>query len=387
MWGLRMLQRLFTLQELEASLQLSISTLRRAIRAGELPHIRAGKKGQIRVSEDAVNAFLERASVFKAGASARPTATINLANHVDKPELAIREGHVGNGLGYKIINADVNQGLRSLPSDEFHTAITSPAYFWQRDYEVEGQIGHEATIEGYVQALVRPFKELRRVLRPDGTFFLNIGDAYYNAKGKPHGRDKKHSGRQLAREVLRAVDGPGLGLPRKSLIGLPWRVAIAMQETGWTLRSAVIWERPGNLGEPTAHDRPHRTYEHVFIFSKSVRYFFNRHALKGNEDIWSIAARPENPHSHCAPFPRELVDRCLACGCPEGGAVLDPFLGSGTTAISALSSGRSVVGIELNPNYCEEAERRVLVEIGRNQNGQGKRLDKLKILSQPLNHL
>jgi len=358
-----MLQRLFTLQELEASLKLSISTLRRAIKAGDLPHIRAGKKGQIRISEDAVQAFLEKASGVAAGLRTSAMATAGRAERVGKSALPIREGYVGKKLTYKIINADVNHGLKSLPSDSFHTAITSPAYFWQRDYEVRGQIGHEATIEGYVQALVEPFKELKRVLRPDGTFFLNIGDAYYNAKGKPHGRDKKHSARKLAREVLRAVDGPGLGLPRKSLIGLPWRVALAMQETGWTLRSAVIWERPGNLGEPTAHDRPHRTYEHVFIFSKSVKYFFNRDALNGEEDIWSIAARPENPHSHCAPFPSELVERCLACGCPEGGSVLDPFLGSGTTAISALRSGRNVVGIELNPSYCEEAERRVLGEI------------------------
>ena len=310
-----------------------------------------------------MRAFLEKESGFKAGRGASAGTTEDRTELVGKSDLVVREGYVGKKLSYKIINADVNDGLKSLPSDSFHTAITSPAYFWQRDYEVEGQIGHEATIEGYVQALVEPFKELKRVIRPDGTFFLNIGDAYYNAKGKPHGRDKKHSGRQLAREVLRAVDGPGLGLPRKSLIGLPWRVAIAMQETGWTLRSAVIWERPGNLGEPTAHDRPHRTYEHVFIFSKSVKYFFNRDALKDEEDIWSIVARPENPHSHCAPFPGELVDRCLACGCPEGGTVLDPFLGSGTTAISALRSGRSIVGIELNPNYCEEAEQRVLVEI------------------------
>ena len=227
---------------------------------------------------------------------------------------------------------------------------------------MEGQLGHEATIEDYVQALVEPFKELKRVLRPNGTFFLNIGDAYYNAKGKPHGRDKKNSGRQLARNQLRAVDGPGLGLPRKSLIGLPWRVAIAMQGTGWTLRSAVIWERLGNLGEPTAHDRPHRTYENIFIFAKSVKYYFNREALGNEEDIWTIAARPENPHSHAAPFPMELVDRCLACGCPDDGIVLDPFLGSGTTTLAALRSGRSAVGIELNPNYCNEAEQRILAE-------------------------
>jgi DNA modification methylase len=273
------------------------------------------------------------------------------------------EGSFRNGLSYKILNADVNVGLRSLPAESVDCAVTSPAYFWQRDYGYEGQIGHEQTIDDYVSALVEPFKELRRVLCERGTFFLNIGDAYYNAKGKPHGTDRKSSGRQLARTTLRAVDGPGLGLPRKSLIGLPWRVALAMQTSGWTLRSSVIWERPGCLGEPTAHDRPHRTYEHVFIFAKSPKYFFDRDALGGEEDIWRIAARPDNPHSHAAPFPVQLVDRCLACGCPKNGVVLDPFLGSGTTAISALRAGRSVIGIDMKPGYCDEAEQRIIREM------------------------
>jgi site-specific DNA-methyltransferase (adenine-specific) len=357
-----MLQRLFTLQELEVSLKLSVSTLRRAVRSGELLHIKVGKKGQIRVTEEAIQAYLARTSRNTSLPVVRNAAAVDPDQISPEVGLSVRNGYVGKKLSYKIINADVMDGLKSLPSDYVHTAITSPAYFWQRDYEVKGQIGHEATIEEYIRALVEPFTELKRVLRSDGTFFLNIGDAYYNAKGKPHGRDKKHSGRQLARNTLRAVDGPGLGLPRKSLIGLPWRVALAMQATGWTLRSAVIWERPGNLGEPTAHDRPHRTYEHIFIFSKSVKYYFKREALGDEEDIWTIAARPENPHSHAAPFPMELVNRCLACGCPENGLVLDPFLGSGTTTIAALRSGRSAIGIELNPNYCVEAEQRVLSE-------------------------
>jgi len=362
-----MLERFFTLQELEETLKLSISTLRRAIRTGELQHVRLGKKGQIRVSEASVHAFLAKSKPTDNSEGHCLSSVVSEVPRTSGSDMQTLAGHVGSNQSYKILNADVSEGLRSLPSDLVHTAVTSPAYFWQRDYECEGQIGHEATIDEYVSALVEPFRELRRVLRPDGVFFLNIGDAYYNAKGKPHGRDKKNSGRQLAREKLRAVDGPGLGLPRKSLIGLPWRVATAMQSTGWTLRSAVIWERPGSLGEPTAHDRPHRTYENVFIFSKGPKYYFNREALDGEEDIWRIAARPENPHSHCAPFPTELVDRCLACGCPEEGVVLDPFLGSGTTAISALRSGRSAIGIELNPKYCAEAEQRILAEFSRSE--------------------
>ena len=120
------------------------------------------------------------------------------------------------------------------------------------------------------------FGELRRTLKPAGTFFLNLGDTYYSAKGRPHGRDDKHNGRQMMRRHLRAVDGPGLGLPRKSLIGIPWRVALALQDDGWTLRSSIIWQRPASLPEPTAHDRPWRTFEYVFLFSKSPRYWFHR---------------------------------------------------------------------------------------------------------------
>jgi excisionase family DNA binding protein len=358
-----MLQRLHTLGELQASLRVSMSTLRRAVRSGELEHVRAGRRGQIRVSEAALQAYLEKMS-----GRSKPPADVEIANaegpgEHEEGQFVVHEGHVGKDATFRILNADVAQGLRSLPSESVHCAVTSPAYFWQRDYGVEGQMGHEATIEEYVQKLTDAFRELKRVLREDGVFFLNIGDAYYNAKGKPHGKDKKHAARQLARAKLRAVDGPGLGLPRKSLIGLPWRVALAMQATGWTLRSDVIWERPGCLGEPTAHDRPHRTYEHVFIFVKGVKYYFNRGALGDDEDIWSIPARPDNPYNHCAPFPKELVDRCLACGCPQNGVVLDIFLGSGTTAVSALRSGRSVIGIELNPDYCELARRRIEAEI------------------------
>ena len=168
----------------------------------------------------------------------------------------------------------------------------------------------------------------------------------------------------MARRQLRAVDGPSLGLPRKSLIGIPWRVALALQADGWTLRSAVIWQRRGSLPEPTARDRPWRTYEHIFIFSKSTRYWFDRSALNGDEDVWQIVARPKNPGAHFAPYPRELVDRCLSCGCPPGGVVLDPFVGSGTTILSALHRDSSSIGIELNPEYCSVIKERITSEFG-----------------------
>lgn len=281
---------------------------------------------------------------------------------VDGEEVIVIEGKHGRA-AWKVINADVNAGLSLLDDESVNCIVTSPPYYWQRDYEVDGQIGHEDTIDGFVKALADTFEAAKRVLRADGVLFLNLGDTYYSAKGRPHGRDKKHNGRQMARRKLRAVDGPGLGLPRKSLIGIPWRVALALQERGLTLRSAAIWQRPGSLGEPTAKDRPWRTYEHVFIFSKNPRYWFNRDGLNGDEDIWQIVARPENPGSHFAPYPRELVDRCLACGCPPGGTVLDPFVGSGTTMLQALRRGSPAIGIDLNREYCEFIEHRIETEL------------------------
>jgi excisionase family DNA binding protein len=361
------LERLLTLKEIAAAVQVSIPTLRRAVKRGELIHERVGSRGQVRISPANLQAWVSRRGGVVPGRTAEvaegrgdfvydfPTRT-----HPSAKPPRERTGDVGDGLSYRVITADVLAGLGSLAPKSVSAIVTSPPYYWQRDYEVDGQIGHEPTIKGYVDTLADVFAAAKVALADDGLLFLNIGDAYYNAKGKPHGRDRKHGARQLARQMLRAVDGPGLGLPRKSLIGLPWRVALALQDKGWTLRSSVIWHRPNTLGEATSHDRPWRTHENVFIFSKGPRYFFDREGLAGEEDIWTIKARPANPYAHCAPYPVELVEKCLACGCRPGGLVLDPFLGSGTTAIAALRTGRSAVGIELNDNYSALAEQRIL---------------------------
>lgn len=253
---------------------------------------------------------------------------------------------------WAILGGDVRAGLSALADESVDCIVTSPPYYWQRDYGVDGQIGHESSIQGFVEALRGVFAMAKRVLRRDGTMFLNLGDTYYSAKGQPHGKDDKHRGRMLARRTLRAVDGPGLGLPRKSLIGIPWRVAIALQDDGWTLRSDIIWRRPGTMPEPTAHDRPWNTHEHVFLFTPSPRYFFDRTALAGEEDIWHIVARPENPGSHFAPFPFSLAERCIRCGCRPDGVVLDPFAGSGTTLLAARALGFASIGIELSQDYC-----------------------------------
>lgn len=259
-------------------------------------------------------------------------------------------------MSVRILTGDCRQVLATLPDESVHCVVTSPPYYWQRDYGHPDQIGHEQTIGGFVRAMVETFAQVKRVLRRDGVLFLNLGDTYYSAKGKPHGRDLKSAGRQMARQVLRAVDGPGLGLPRKSLIGIPWRTALALQDDGWTLRSDIIWHRPGSLGEPTAKDRPARAHEHIFMFSRSPRYAYGD---VPTTDVWSFQARPNNPDRHAAPFPDELVERCLEIGCPVGGTVLDPFGGSGTTARVADRLGRDALLIELNPTYATMARDRL----------------------------
>lgn len=263
-----------------------------------------------------------------------------------------------------IYQGDCRKVLQDLPARSVNCVVTSPPYFWQRDYGVDGQSGMEPTIDEFVGGLREVFDGLRRVLAVDGTAWLNLGDTYYSAKGRPHGRDAKHRSRRLPR--LRAVDGPGLGLPRKSLIGIPWRVALALQQDGWTLRSAVAWVRSSALPEPTARDRPWRTYEHVFLFSRRPRYFFDRGALDGEEDVWLIEPErnSDSRGSHYAPYPRALVQRCVRAGCPDGGVVLDPFLGGGTTMSAALEIGRSAVGIELNRAFCDQVAGRLRSRAG-----------------------
>lgn len=261
------------------------------------------------------------------------------------------------GRAWDLIQGDCREQSALLEPESIDCVVTSPPYFWQRDYDVDGQIGMEATIDGFVDNIVSSMESLRNSLKPTGTVFLNLGDTYYNAKGRPHGEDAKHRSRRMS--VLRAVDGPGLGLPRKSLIGIPWRVALAMQEAGWTLRSDIIWMRKSSIPEPTAKDRPWRKYEHVFMFTKAVKYHFNRDGLQGEEDVWFI--EPERNSiargTHYAPYPRELVRRCIDVGCPEDGTVLDPFAGGGTTMSVALNMKRHAVGIELNAEFCDHIAR------------------------------
>jgi DNA modification methylase len=226
---------------------------------------------------------------------------------------------------------------------------------------VDGQIGMESSVQGFVDNIVSVFEGVHHVLKPGGVAFLNLGDTYYNAKGRPHGRDAKHRARTLARTQLRAVDGPGLGLPRKSLLGIPWRVALALADWGWTLRSEIIWVRRSSMPEPTAHDRPWRQHEHVFLFSKGVKYYFDRDGMPGQEDVWEIEPerRSATRGEHYAPYPEALVERCLRAGCPDSGTALDPFAGGGTTLAVAQRLGLHSIGIDLNKSFCDVIVRRM----------------------------
>lgn len=260
-------------------------------------------------------------------------------------------GHTREGIPWQVHRGDVITVLSQVPARTFNCVVTSPPYYWQRDYKVEGQIGLEGTISAYVSRLADSMDQVRRVLTNDGVLFLNLGDTYYSAKGQPKGNDKKSRARRFG---LRAVDASGLGVPRKTIIGIPWRVALEMVNRGWVLRSPIVWQRDACLPEPTAKDRPWRTYEMIFMFSKSPKYYFDRKKLHGDEDIWKISERPVNARGiHSAAFPDTLVERCLDVGCPDGGAVLDPFAGSGTVLRVSLRSGRPATGIDLSERFCD----------------------------------
>ena len=266
------------------------------------------------------------------------------------------------GNSWEIRCDDALTVLRGMADSSVDCTITSPPYFWLRDYGTQGQIGLESTVDEYVQRLCDVLDQVLRVLHRNGLLFLNMGDTYYSGKGMSTGIDQKSSKRRFG---LRAVDqagGLGIGLQRKSLIGIPWRVGLALMERGWVLRSTIIWHRENCLRE-AVRDRPSRSYEYIFMFAKDRRYFFDKQPLidkKIDEDMWTVAARPKLASKlNTAPFPDDLVSRCLQIGCRKGGTVLDPFVGTGTTIRVALSSGFSAIGIDLNHKFCSYAAEQI----------------------------
>ena len=293
----------------------------------------------------------------------------------------------------KIINGDCLVTLKQIPDQSIHCCVTSPPYWGLRDYGVPGQLGLEKTPEEYTAKMVEIFREVRRVLRDDGTLWLNLGDSYAS--------DTKGSGGHNPKQDSNVGSWTGTiklnhGIKPKDLVGIPWRVAFALQADGWYLRSDIIWHKPNPMPESVT-DRPTKAHEYIFLMSKSERYYYDGESIKeratglsmsfngsktiksgANGDrndggrnkvglvvqsinkrtVWTVPTHPY-PEAHFATFPPDLIKPCIKAGCPEEGIVVDPFMGSGTTAEVCCNLNRQFIGIELNPEYCKLADARI----------------------------
>ena len=304
----------------------------------------------------------------------------------------------------RILCGDALEMLRTLPDNSVHCCVTSPPYYALRDYGVDGQIGREDTPAQYVARLTDVFSEVRRVLRPSGTLWLNIADTYAGKGNQGDSVDPKYPNGRTGQTV--AINRRVEGCKAKDMIGIPWMLAFALRDSGWYLRSDIIWMKANPMPE-SCKDRPSRCYEHVFLLTKSRSYYYDAAAiaepvaestpmrmrrkfgknkysagipgqahqhlndyrpngyaeediplLRNKRDVWQINSVPYKG-AHFAAYPPRLVETYLLAGCPQDGIVLDPFLGSGTTAAVAKQMGRHYIGIELNPDYCELAKQRI----------------------------
>ena len=326
------------------------------------------------------------------------------------------------------MNLEIKQGdclevLKTLQSESINCCITSPPYWGLRDYGHDGQIGLESTPEAYVAKIVEVFREVRRVLREDGTCWVNLGDSYasngcyINAwMKKDHNKEKQHlhTSNHTRYEDRKAFRGGEWRIKAKDLVGIPWRVAFALQADGWYLRQDIIWAKPNPMPESVT-DRCTKAHEYIFLMSKNPNYYFDnesikersvwdvdgngtikraerqREGLKSNptemkngirikypngkhgegqqspktiygkrnkRSVWSVNVKPYK-EAHFATFPKELIEPCVLAGCPKDGTILDPFGGSGTTAEVAIENGRNALLIELNPEYIELAKTRI----------------------------
>jgi DNA modification methylase len=290
-----------------------------------------------------------------------------------------------------IRQGDCRDVLRTLPAESVHCVVTSPPYFGLRDYGIAGQIGLEATPEAFVAEMVAVFRAVRRVLRKDGTAWVNIGDSYSANKGMGntgrHGNGDSWGGDGVDKRNLP-------GLKPKDLIGVPWMLAFALRSDGWYLRQDIIWSKPNPKPE-SVRDRCTKAHEYLFLLSKSERYYYDADAIaedavariqqrltaptdhpkaklfggknfvdggisetRNRRSVWEVATQPYS-EAHFATFPPALIEPCILAGCPKGGTVLDPFGGAGTTGLVADRLGRNAILIELNPAYAAMTERRI----------------------------
>lgn len=320
----------------------------------------------------------------------------------------------------KILHGDALTILKTLPSESIDCVVTSPPYWGLRDYGIKNQIGLEKTPEEYVNKLVEIFREIRRTLKKEGTCWLNLGDSYASGGNGGHG-DKQHSNRGTRALAGKAKKAPA-GLKSKDIVGIPWRVAFALQADGWYLRQDIIWAKPNPMPESVT-DRCTKSHEYIFLLTKSPKYYFDNEAIKeksltfetenrpmgvikdrlyndnlkistlrhkniqiqgrqphsfhlrrtrGEADekyakrnkrsVWTVTTQPYRD-AHFATFPEDLIIPMVKAGCPEKGIVLDPFMGAGTTAVVARKLGRNYLGIELNSGYIKMAERRMAQNI------------------------
>lgn len=258
-----------------------------------------------------------------------------------------------------LLHGDALAEAASLPNGSVDCIVTSPPYFGLRDYGSESQYGLEETPAAYVETMRALFNECRRVLADNGTLWLNIGDSYSGIRGGKSAPDNKNK----HAEADTPSSFTGKGSQRKNLLGIPWRVAFALQDDGWILRNSIIWNKPNAMPESVT-DRLSGRHENLFMFSKSQRYWFDLDPIreasgggvgrndrgKNPGDVWSINTQPF-PGAHFAVFPQELARRCIVAGCKPGGTVLDPFSGSGTTGLVAQQNGRKYVGIDISAEY------------------------------------
>lgn len=298
----------------------------------------------------------------------------------------------------KLFNMDCMAAMKEMPDQSINCCVTSPPYYGLRDYGVDGQIGLEDTPEAYVAKLVDVFREVRRVLRDDGTLWMNLGDSYAGS-GKGRNADGTHQGGGKQGTNKGTITGSLIkshtpNLKTKDLIGIPWRVAFALQADGWYLRQDIIWHKPNPMPE-SVKDRCTKAHEYVFLMSKSARYYYDAEAVKepcknlwGTRDrkngkyhnegtglqphsgiekeylfankrsVWTVNTNPYK-EAHFATFPEKLVEPCIKAGCPVGGIVLDPFSGAGTVGVVADKLGRDFIGIELNSDYCAMSKKRI----------------------------
>ena len=303
---------------------------------------------------------------------------------------------------YAVAHGDCRAALAQIPDGIAQTCVTSPPYYGLRDYGCDGQIGLEQTPAEYVAQIVAVMREVRRVLRDDGTAWLNLGDSYAGSwgaqsRGDKHGSPVSASQIDAGPKRTRTGSIPaGSNVKPKDLHGIPWRVAFALQDDGWWLRSDIVWSKPNPMPESVT-DRPTRAHEYVFLLTKSARYFYDADAVRdrasgrssgnaapdksGNapgfeiragfhkvgdvewhernaRSVWTITPEP-CAGAHFATMPPELARRCILAGSRRGDVVLDPFMGSGTTALAAHQAGRRYVGYDTSEEYVALAQKRL----------------------------